>query len=70
MMQLLGEYECKIDAKGRMRLPSGLLGQLEEKEEAHEFVMLLTQTGSGIAIIVALTVLVKSLAELVKACHG
>lgn len=39
MMQLLGEYECKIDAKGRMRLPSGLLGQLEEKEEAHEFVM-------------------------------
>ena len=38
-MQLLGEYECKIDAKGRMRLPSGLLGQLEEQEEAHEFVM-------------------------------
>ena len=31
-MQLLGEYECKMDAKGRMRLPSGLIGQLGEKE--------------------------------------
>ena len=30
MKQLLGEYECKIDAKGRMRLPSGLIGQLGE----------------------------------------
>jgi MraZ protein len=29
MRQLLGEYECKIDAKGRMRIPSGLLGQFE-----------------------------------------
>jgi len=28
MPQLLGEYECKIDAKGRMRLPSMLLKQL------------------------------------------
>lgn len=28
MQQLLGEYECKIDPKGRMRLPSGLIGQL------------------------------------------
>ena len=26
--QLLGEYECKIDAKGRMRMPSGLIAQL------------------------------------------
>lgn len=30
MQQLLGEYDCKIDAKGRMRLPSGLIGQLGE----------------------------------------
>ena len=36
--QLLGEYECKIDAKGRMRLPSGLIGQLGEKEQ-YEFVI-------------------------------
>ena len=32
MQQLLGEYECKIDAKGRMRLPTGLLNQLEGEE--------------------------------------
>ncbi|TAK42992.1 MAG: division/cell wall cluster transcriptional repressor MraZ [Saprospiraceae bacterium] len=34
MNQLLGEYPCKIDAKGRLRLPSGLLDQLpgEERE--------------------------------------
>lgn len=32
MQQLLGEYECKIDPKGRMRLPSGLIGQLGETE--------------------------------------
>lgn len=31
-LQLLGEYECKIDPKGRMRLPSGLIGQLGERE--------------------------------------
>jgi MraZ protein len=31
MHQLLGEYECKIDAKGRMRLPSGLINQLGEE---------------------------------------
>lgn len=30
-LQLLGEYECKIDPKGRMRLPSGLIGQLGER---------------------------------------
>ncbi len=28
MAGLLGEYECKIDAKGRMRLPGSLLKQL------------------------------------------
>lgn len=36
--QLLGEYECKIDAKGRMRMPSGLINQLGE-EEKHNFVI-------------------------------
>lgn len=28
MYQLAGEYDCKIDAKGRIKLPSGLLKQL------------------------------------------
>ena len=28
MIQFLGEYSCKIDAKGRLRLPSPLLKQL------------------------------------------
>ena len=34
MNQLLGEYPCKIDPKGRLRLPSALLDQLpgEERE--------------------------------------
>ncbi len=36
--QLLGEYECKIDAKGRMRMPSGLIAQLGESG-AHTFVI-------------------------------
>ncbi len=38
MPQLLGEFDCKIDAKGRMRLPSPLLRQLEE-EAAPNFVV-------------------------------
>lgn len=29
MPQFLGEYECKVDAKGRMRLPSQLMRQLD-----------------------------------------
>ena len=33
MQQLLGEFECKIDAKGRMRLPSQLLKQYGPREE-------------------------------------
>lgn len=37
-IQLLGEYECKIDAKGRMRMPSGLISQLEEAKN-HTFVI-------------------------------
>jgi len=30
MQQLLGEYECKIDPKGRFRMPTDLIGQLGE----------------------------------------
>lgn len=36
--QLLGEYDCKLDAKGRMRLPSSLIAQLGEGEK-HKFVV-------------------------------
>ncbi len=32
-IQLLGEYDCKIDPKGRMRLPTGLIQQLGERKE-------------------------------------
>ena len=32
MYQLTGEYECNLDAKGRVRLPSTLLRQLDGKE--------------------------------------
>lgn len=28
MYQLTGEYECKIDAKGRIKLPTGLMRQI------------------------------------------
>ena len=38
MQQLLGEYDCKIDAKGRMRLPTGLISQLGEAD-THTFVI-------------------------------
>ena len=34
MLNLLGEYDCKVDAKGRLLLPSGLKKQLQEV--AHE----------------------------------
>lgn len=30
MYQFTGEYECKVDAKGRMRLPSALIRQIGE----------------------------------------
>jgi MraZ protein len=30
MIDLLGEYDCKVDAKGRLMLPSGLKKQLAE----------------------------------------
>jgi MraZ protein len=32
-VRLLGEYECKIDPKGRLRMPSHLIAQLGEQEE-------------------------------------
>lgn len=35
---LLGEYTCKMDSKGRVRLPSGLLDQLPP-EERDQFVI-------------------------------
>lgn len=33
MIQLQGEYDCKVDAKGRFRLPSQLVRQLGEAKE-------------------------------------
>ena len=38
MIQFLGEYNCKIDAKGRLRLPAQLLKQLGA-EAAEGFVL-------------------------------
>ncbi len=38
MPQLLGQYECAVDAKGRIRLPSQLIKQLGESEN-YAFVM-------------------------------
>jgi len=37
MYKFLGENDCKVDAKGRFRLPSAFLRQLEGEEE--EFVL-------------------------------
>jgi MraZ protein len=31
-MRLTGEYDCKLDAKGRIRIPSALVKQLGGKE--------------------------------------
>lgn len=33
MIQLQGEYDCKVDAKGRFRLPTQLVRQLGEAKE-------------------------------------
>jgi MraZ protein len=33
MLNLIGEFECKIDAKGRLMLPSGLKKQLPKGEQ-------------------------------------
>lgn len=38
MYQLTGEYDCKIDAKGRVKLPANLLKQLQTNG-AFEFVV-------------------------------
>ena len=38
MLNLLGEYECTMDAKGRIRLPAGLLRKLGEREK-YDFVL-------------------------------
>lgn len=34
MINLLGEYDCKLDAKGRLMLPSGLKKQLSSMAQA------------------------------------
>ena len=34
MQQFLGEFECKVDAKGRLKLPSVLIRQLEGEQTA------------------------------------
>ena len=38
MLNLRGEYDCTVDAKGRIRLPSGLLKKLGERE-TYDFVL-------------------------------
>ncbi len=38
MINLLGEYQCKLDAKGRLALPAGLRKQLGDLEK-HGFVL-------------------------------
>jgi MraZ protein len=38
MLNLLGEFDCTMDAKGRVRLPSGLIKQLGERE-SYNFVL-------------------------------
>ena len=38
MPQLLGEYECKMDTKGRLRMPSQLLRQVGEAD-VYQFVI-------------------------------
>ena len=35
MYHLTGEFECKADSKGRIRLPSSLIRQLGEKNSLH-----------------------------------
>ncbi len=32
MLQLLGEYECRLDEKGRLKLPAPLIKQLADKQ--------------------------------------
>ena len=35
LQQILGEHECKVDAKGRVRVPSQILKQLGELDSYH-----------------------------------
>jgi len=35
MSYLLGEYECKIDSKGRFVLPAGIKRQLDQHDQQH-----------------------------------
>lgn len=35
MLQLLGEFDCSMDAKGRFRLPAALVKQLGERSSYH-----------------------------------
>jgi MraZ protein len=37
MTNFFGEYECKLDEKGRLKLPSAILNQLGENQ-SHDFV--------------------------------
>lgn len=39
MHQITGEYDCRLDAKGRLRLPSALVKQLNPGEGALSFTM-------------------------------
>ncbi len=34
MIQLLGDYECRLDGKGRLKIPSDLLKQLGEDKDS------------------------------------
>ena len=43
MPQLLGEYDCKLDAKGRVRMPSPLLKQLGEHGDGEAFVFVVNR---------------------------
>jgi len=38
MTNLIGEYECKVDAKGRLLVPSGLRKQFSPEAEGKLFV--------------------------------
>ena len=38
MTNLIGEYECKVDAKGRLLVPSGLRKQFSSEAEGKLFV--------------------------------
>lgn len=49
MLNLIGEYDCKLDAKGRMLLPKGLQKQMEN--DLHEGFVLNRDVFSSILVI-------------------